>query len=35
MPAMIYLNYLRVQWLPNDIINLEGQKKNLMNKLIL
>jgi hypothetical protein len=25
----------RVQWVSNDIINLEGQKRNLMNKLIL
>ena len=25
----------RVQYLSNDIINLEGQKRNLMNKVIL
>jgi hypothetical protein len=25
----------RVQWVSNDIINLEGQKRILMNKLIL
>ena len=25
----------RVQCLTNDVINLEGQKRNLMNKLIL
>ena len=25
----------RVQYLSNDVINLEGQKRNLMNKVIL
>ena len=37
MQIMIYLIYLknRVQYLSNEIINLEGQKRNSMNKVIL
>ena len=32
---MIYLIYRRVQCLSDEIINLEGQKRNSMNKVIL
>ncbi|MGA6989653.1 MAG: hypothetical protein WBX81_04510, partial [Nitrososphaeraceae archaeon] len=35
MQIMIYLIYRRVQCLSDEIINLEGQKRNSMNKVIL
>ena len=35
MQIMIYLIYRRVQCLSDEIINLEGQKSNSMNKVIL
>ena len=34
MQIMIYLIYRRVQCLSDEIINLEGQKRNSMNKVI-